>query len=108
MSATLDPVLFSHLNIHVRLDVFKYLTLKERVRYERVQRAWREPLDMLWRQQRAVCLISKNKYCRNRLHYVLSKGTSCAIGAHHFNECDTVVVKSSKKRPYEAVLRRCG
>ena len=39
------------LNVDCLRDMLKYVTLKDRVRFERVNKKWRDVTDSLWRSQ---------------------------------------------------------
>lgn len=90
-------------------DIFKYLDLKERVRYERVEKRWRDSINQFWNRQFAVCIATKKKRLSNHKFFVLNKLKSCSDVTHHLRECDIVKIKSKKKvhRYCYGILRRC-
>src|SRR5690242_1622244 len=49
---------FHQLNYYVLLDIFKYLSLQERVAYERINKRWATLLDALWSQQKHLKFAS--------------------------------------------------
>ena len=89
-------------------DIFKYLDLKERVRYERVHSRWLDLLYVFWARQQTICIATKGKLVKHHAYYILENIRTCSDTSHHARECDIIKIKTRKKNRicYE-ILRRC-
>src|SRR5687768_810243 len=85
---------FSDLNVHIVLDILKYLVFKDRIRLERVSRTFRTFLNQIWHEQKSLairyvetlrCSNLDNPCCRMRYE-------KCCIEDHEFEYSDIVLI----------------
>ncbi|KAI1283036.1 hypothetical protein HDE_12857 [Halotydeus destructor] len=74
---------FNRLNDHCLADIFKYLQVKDRIKFERVNRQWFRVLMDTWRRQRVLSFVRmKNEYL------------FCVLEQHRVEEIDSVAISN--------------
>src|SRR5690348_11379054 len=75
---------FSDLNLDIKYDVLKYLSLVERVRLERVNQEWRQVIESFWKTQLAL-RVSMWPFDARLQEYE----ETCDVDCHQVREKDT-------------------
>ena len=91
-------VTFEELGVDIIPNIFSYLSLAERVKYERISKAVRSTLLTLWRHQTRLVIA-----CKNIPAYRCLK--KCFIKSHTFYECDIINIRPICIRQRERVIR---
>src|SRR5689334_1404980 len=96
---------FGDLNLDIKCDVLKSLSLVERVQLERVNQEWRQVIESLWRSQFALYVYSKPINS-----FFIDLGKPCVQDCHQVRKKDKLVLSSIDVSPMivlMALLTRC-
>ena len=93
-------VTFEELGVDIIPNIFKYLSLVERVKYERISKDVRCTLFTLWRNQSRLMIT--DAYDHDVLNGNYHK---CFIKAHTFHECEIINLEPVDESNWEIITR---